>query len=203
MRLPPGFRVRIHDDVRTLDGGRTLVGGSPLRVVRLTPRAQKLVCNGEIAVTGAASALLADRLLDANIAIPVLRPADRAEAADVTVIVPVMDRIVQLNRALSGLAGLKVIVVDDASEDASAIAKVARKSGAEIVRLDRNVGPAAARNAGLDRVSTPYVAFVDSDVQVTTGTLLSLTAHFADPQVALVAPHLHGRAVNDRPRWFE
>jgi mycofactocin system glycosyltransferase len=203
MRLPPGFRVRIHDDVRTLDGGRTLVGGSPLRVVRLTPRAQKLVCNGEIAVNGAASALLADRLLDANIAIPVLRVADRAEAADVTVIVPVMDRIEQLNRALSGLAGLRVIVVDDSSEDACAIANVARRSGAEVVRLDRNVGPAAARNAGLDQVSTPYVAFVDSDVQVTTGTLLSLTAHFADPRVALVAPHLRGCAVNDRPRWFE
>jgi mycofactocin system glycosyltransferase len=203
MRLPAGFTVRIHDDIRTLDGRRMLVGGSPLRVVRLTPRAKSLVGDGEITVTGTASALLADRLLDANIAVPVLRPGDRAEAAELTVLVPVRDRIGQLNMALAGIADLKVIIVDDASKDGCAIASVAQRHGAEVVRLDRNVGPAAARNAGLARVSTPYVAFVDSDVQVTTGTLLKLTAHFADPRVVLIAPHLRGQAVNARPRWFE
>jgi mycofactocin system glycosyltransferase len=203
MSLPVGFTVRIHDDVRTADRGRVLVGGSPLRMVRLTPRAQPLIGDGEIRVTGAASAILADRLLDGNIAIPVLRQGDRAEATELTVIVPVRDRIGPLNKTLAGLAGLKVIVVDDASKDACAIAGLARTHGAEIVRLDQNVGPAVARNAGLARVRTPYVAFVDSDVRVTTGTLLSLTAHFADPAVALVAPHVRGQAVNARPRWFE
>jgi mycofactocin system glycosyltransferase len=201
--LPAGFTVRIHDDVTMLDGGRTLVGGSPLRAVRLTARAAPLAGRREIRAAGAASAILADRLLDANIAVPVLRPGDRAEASELTVIVPVRDRIEQLNRALDGLAHLKVIVVDDASEDACAIAGIVRRHGAELVRLDRNVGPAAARNAGLAHVNTAYVAFVDSDVRVTTGTLLGLTAHFADPLVALVAPHVRGQAVNARPRWFE
>ncbi|HEX2318047.1 MAG TPA: mycofactocin biosynthesis glycosyltransferase MftF [Streptosporangiaceae bacterium] len=203
MSLPAGFTVRIHDDVTMLDGGRTLVGGSPLRAVRLTARAAPLAGRREIRAAGAASAILADRLLDANIAVPVLRPGDRAEASELTVIVPVRDRIEQLNRALDGLAHLKVIVVDDASEDACAIAGIVRRHGAELVRLDRNVGPAAARNAGLAHVNTAYVAFVDSDVRVTTGTLLGLTAHFADPLVALVAPHVRGQAVNARPRWFE
>jgi mycofactocin system glycosyltransferase len=201
--LPAGFTVRIHDDVTMLDGGRTLVGGSPLRAVRLIARAAPLAGRREIRAAGAASAILADRLLDANIAVPVLRPGDRAEASELTVIVPVRDRIEQLNRALDGLAHLKVIVVDDASEDACAIAGIVRRHGAELVRLDRNVGPAAARNAGLAHVNTAYVAFVDSDVRVTTGTLLGLTAHFADPLVALVAPHVRGQAVNARPRWFE
>jgi mycofactocin glycosyltransferase len=201
--LPAGFTVRIHDDVTLLDGGRTLVGGSPLLAMRLTARAAPLAGRREIRVAGAASAILADRLLDANIAVPVLRPGDRAEAAELTVIVPVRDRIKQLNRALDGLADLRVIVVDDASEDACAIAGIVRRRGAALVRLDRNVGPAAARNAGLARVNTAYVAFVDSDVRVTTGTLLELTAHFADPLVALVAPHVRGQAVNARPRWFE
>ena len=203
MKLPIGFTARVHDDVRTLDRGRVLVGGSPLRAVRLSPRAEAMVGNREVRVTDAASAILADRLMDANIAVPVLRPGDRAEVTDLTVIVPVRDRIEQLNQTLAGLSDLKVIVVDDASRDAGAIAGVARRHGAEIVRLENNVGPAAARNAGLARVSTPYVAFVDSDVQVAAGTLLSLTAHFADPRVALVGPHVRGQAVNSRPRWFE
>lgn len=203
MKLPIGFTARMHDDVRTLDRGRVLVGGSPLRAVRLSPRAEAMVGNREVRVTDAASATLADRLIDANIAVPVLMPGDRAEVTDMTVIVPVRDRIEQLNRTLAGLSNLKVIVVDDASRDARAIAGVARRHGAEIVRLDHNVGPAAARNAGLARVSTPYVAFVDSDVRVAAGTLLGLTAHFADPRVALVGPHVRGQAVNARPRWFE
>jgi mycofactocin glycosyltransferase len=203
MSLPAGFTVRIHDDVTMLDGGRTLVGGSPLRAVRLTARAAPLAGRREIRVTGRASAILADRLLDANIAIPVLRAGDRAEPAELTVIIPVRDRIEPLNRALAGLARLKVIVVDDASQDACAIASLACSHGAELVRLERNVGPAAARNAGLSRVNTPYVAFVDSDVRVAPETLLGLTAHFADPLVSLVAPLVRGEAVNARPRWFE
>ena len=203
MRLPAGFTVRVHGDVRTAGGGSVLVGGSPLRAMRLTPRAQALVAGGEIRVNGVASAVLADRLLDANIAVPVLSPGDRAEVTDLTVVIPVRDRTGQLNRALSGLSDLRVIVVDDGSAGASAVFAVARAHGAEVVRLERNAGPAAARNAGLARVSTPFVAFVDSDVQVSADTLLGLTAHFADPRVALAGPHMRGRAVNGRPRWFE
>ena len=203
MRLPTGFTVRVHDDVRTLDAGRVLVGGSPLRAVRLSPRAEALIEGREIRVADDAGAVLAERLLDANVAVPALRPSDRAGPGDLTVIVPVRDRTGQLYRALSGLITLKVIVVDDASADPEAVASVAREHGAEHVRLPANVGPAAARNAGLARVSTPFVAFVDSDVQVSAATLLGLTAHFADPRVALVGPHLRGRAVNARPRWFE
>jgi mycofactocin system glycosyltransferase len=180
-----------------------LVGGSPLRAVRLSPRARALVRDGEIRVNGAASAILADRLLDANIAVPVLSPAEVAEVTGLTAVIPVRDRTGQLNHALSGLSGLRVIVVDDGSADDRAVAAVARAHGAEVVRLDRNTGPAAARNAGLAKVSTPYVAFVDSDVQVSAGTLLGLTAHFADPRVALVGPQVRGRVSSARPRWFE
>ncbi len=203
MRLPAGFTVRVHDDVAAASGGRVLVGGSPLRAMRLSPRARALVRDGEIRVNGAASAILADRLLDANIAVPVLSPGEVAEGSDLTVVIPVRDRTGQLHRALSGLSGPRVIVVDDGSAGPGAVAAVASAHGAEVVRLERNAGPATARNAGLARVSTPYVAFVDCDVQVSAETLLGLTAHFADPRVALVGPYLRGRAVNARPRWFE
>ncbi len=38
------------------------------------------------------------------------------------------------------------------------------------------------RNVGLQRVTTPLVAFVDSDVQCPDGWLAPLLAHFADPR---------------------
>jgi mycofactocin system glycosyltransferase len=157
----------------------------------------------EITVQGAAGAIVADRLLETNIALPVLSACDRAPAPELTVVVPIRDRSRRLDRALVALRGLRVIVIDDASRDPAAIRAVARAHSAEVVHLHRNVGPAAARNAGLERVRTPYIAFVDSDVVVAADTLLGLTAHFADPRVALVAPHVRGRAVNARPRWLE
>lgn len=203
MTLPGGFTVRVRDDVDTADTGRVLVGGSPLRAVRLSERAEKLLDGRILRVTDAAAGVVADRLLEANIALPVLAPGDRAPASELTVVIPVRDRSRQLDQALAGLAGPDVVVVDDASHDPRSVAAVARAHGAEVIHLDDNVGPAAARNAGLARVTTPFVAFVDSDVRVTADTLLGLTAHFADPRVALVAPHVQGRAVNARPRWFE
>ena len=73
--LPDGFRVRIRDDIRIADAGRTLLGGAPLRAVRLTERAAALVSDGEIDVRDQASRVLADRLLEIDLAIPVLPPA--------------------------------------------------------------------------------------------------------------------------------
>jgi hypothetical protein len=49
-----------------------------------------------------------------------------------------------------------------------------------------------ARNVGLAVTSTPYVAFVDSDVEVHAEALLLLTGHFADPSVVLVGPRVVG-----------
>jgi len=69
--------------------------------------------------------------------------------------------------------------------------------------LARNVGPAGARNAGLALVTTPLVAFVDSDVVVEGTALLDLARHCADPRVALVGPIVSGQPRSERPRWFE
>ena len=53
------------------------------------------------------------------------------------------------------------IVVDDASSDHTADA--AERAGAVVVRLPRNQGPAAARNAGIQRARGEWIAFTDSD----------------------------------------
>ncbi len=198
--LPSGFRVRVGDDVRVRDGGRTLVGGSPLRVLRLRAPAPALARGDVLEVADRTSAVVAERLLAANLAAPVLRPST---TDDLTVVVPIRDRADRLDRLLGHLSGLPVVVVDDASRDPDAVARVAARHGARLVALTANVGPAGARNAGLAHVSTAYVAFVDSDVVVDAEALRALAGHFVDPRVAAVGPRVRGVARHERPRVFE
>jgi mycofactocin glycosyltransferase len=135
--------------------------------------------------------MLARRLVSAGAFNP--RPSEEEGAfgwADVTVVVPVRDRPVQLERLLSALGGLTCFVVDDASVDAPAIREIAERHGADFIGLSVNVGPAGARNAGLAAARSPLVAFVDSDCVPTGGWLWPLLGHFDDPLVAAVAPRI-------------
>ena len=200
--LPLGFEVRLRSDVRPVDNGRALLGGSPVRVVRMTPRAMDLLAHGIMVVEDRATARLARKLLDGNLADPSLTDLEE-EHPELTVVVPVRDRVEQLSRCLAALSPLPVIVVDDASLDAGAVEHVARQFGADFLPLPVNVGPAGARNAGLRRVPTRLVAFVDSDVTVRAEALQALTGHFRDPRVALVGPAVVGTSRSKRPRWFE
>lgn len=201
--LPDGFEVRIRDDVARLDGGRVLLGGSPLRAVSLSAGAVELLDRGRVRVAGRRSSVLARRLLDANVADPVLGAPNPTPTDAITVVVPVRDRPEQLDRALAALRPLATVVVDDGSADPAVVARVVARHGARLVALDVNRGPAGARNAGLATVETPYVAFVDSDVEVGPDVLVHLARHFADPRVALVGPQVVSVARSARPRWHE
>lgn len=200
-RFPDGFAVAIRSDVRRLGNG-LLVGGSPVRAVRLSPAARARVRGDVVTVTDAASAALAGTLVDRNIADPLLAEAS-PEPELLTVVIPVRDRPAQLERTLAALKPLRVLVLDDASLDPDAVATVARAHGATVLALDSNVGPAGARNAGLAQVGTPYVAFVDSDVVASAAMLLRLARHFADDRVALVGPRVVSRSASAAPRWHE
>ncbi len=203
-RLPDGFQVRLHPGLHRLADGHLLVGGSPLTAMWLSEKAAATLGaggHGALTVDSPGTAVLAGRLLDTNMAEPVLQA--EADPHQITVVIPVRDRAEQLDRALTGLAGLNCIVIDDASRDVDALREVTRRHGAQLVSLPVNVGPAGARNAGLARVTTPYVAFIDSDVTATSKDLTRLTVHFADPAVALVGPRIHGISRTTRPRWFQ
>jgi mycofactocin system glycosyltransferase len=200
--LPDGFVVHLRDDVVRAEGGRVLIGGSPLRALRLSARARELLAGDRLVVGGRTSADLARRLLDGNLADPEPRWSERAPV-ELTVVVPVRDRAEQLDRCLAALSPLRIVVVDDASTGAHAIREVAARHGATLLRLERNVGPAGARNHGLAHVTTPLVALVDSDVVVGSADLLGLARHCADPAVALVGPRVIGAPRAVRPRWFE
>ena len=198
--LPRGFGVEFDADTRELSDG-SLFGGSPARVLRLTPSGAAAL--GELRagpVRSAAASALARRLTDAGLAHPVppghasspdLARAGHAATSAVSVVIPVRDRVVMLDRCLSA-AGRRhpVVVVDDGSADPAAIAAVATRHQARVLRRDTSGGPALARNTGLTEVATDIVAFLDSDCAPPPGWTDDLAAHFADPLVGAVAPRI-------------
>lgn len=203
MTLPTGFRIRLADDTWRLGQGSILLGGTPLTLFRLSPRAAHLLRDGLLDVSDGPTAQLAERLLEANIGVPDLEGASPATADDLTVVIPAYDRVDQLDRALTALAGARCLVVDDGSLNPESVRQTAERHHATLIALTVNLGPAGARNAGLRATTTPYVAFVDCDVHVTLDDLLALTRHFADDSVALVGPRVESTVTSGRPRWFE
>ncbi len=184
--------------LRTGDGRRLVLGGSPLRLFRLTEAGGRLVDRVEHGEPADRSTLV-DRLLEAGAIHPLPPASDRWSLGDVTVVTP-------------QLGGAAVddgrITVDDGS--------MPPITGAT-TRLPMNRGPAAARNAGRRLVDTEFIAFVDADVHIDADVdidaavdtdrgvsdgnpsrarqlswLEPLLAHFDDPRVGLVAPRVLG-----------
>ena len=83
-----------------------------------------------------------------------------------------------------------MIVVDDGSVGEEAVAVVAARHRAVLVRRAAPGGPAAARNAALATVSTELIAFLDSDCVPARDWLHALAGHFEDPYVGAVAPRV-------------
>jgi mycofactocin system glycosyltransferase len=190
--VPGSFRLDEAGSTVAVDGGRVLVGGSPLRLLRLSARGRDLVGRwkaGRPVGAQRAARLLARRLVTAEVYVP-WPGSSTLHPADVTVVVPVRDRPAQLDRVLGTLGGLACVVVDDASHDAPSTKAIAEQHGARFIGLDTNVGPAGARNAGLAEVHSTLAAFVDSDCVLADGWLQPLLGHFDDPLVAAVAPRI-------------
>ncbi|MFD8813096.1 mycofactocin biosynthesis glycosyltransferase MftF, partial [Streptomyces sp. NPDC059627] len=93
-------------------------------------------------------------------------------------------------------------VVDDGSRRPAEIRATADRHGATLVVLPANAGPAAARNAGLRLVGTPYVVFVDSDVVLPPDTVPLLLRHFTDPRVGMAVPRITGLRTAAASGWL-
>lgn len=179
---------------RVLDGGRTLLGGDPRRVLRLSEDGaamlRDLLGNGPMAGDRHSPAL-ARRLSEAGIAHP--RPA-RAPCEGVTIVIAVRDRTPELARCLEAVradAPRRVIVVDDGSRDPGAVAAVCGRFDCERIRRERSDGPAVARNAALALVESGLVAMLDSDCVPEPGWLSLLCGALAsDPGLGAVAPRV-------------
>jgi glycosyltransferase involved in cell wall biosynthesis len=89
--------------------------------------------------------------------------------AEVTVIIPTHNRRVMLKRTLHSVLAqrdvdLLVVVVDDGGSDGTeAIIAELGDGRVSVVRHARSRGVAAARNTGIEKAMTPWLAFVDDD----------------------------------------
>jgi mycofactocin system glycosyltransferase len=193
--LPDGFRVSLDPSTRSLGRG-WLIGGRPRRALRLSDEGARAW--SELGTPRSPAARrLARRLTDINAAQPV--PARVRAELDVTVVIPVRDRADDLDRCLRALGSQHlVLVVDDASIDATSIAEVCARHGASLRRREVNGGPGRARDDGLAAVATPFVAFVDSDCVPPPDWVERLGKHFDDELVGAVAARIVPST--DRPR---
>jgi Glycosyl transferase family 2 len=86
----------------------------------------------------------------------------------------------------------RIIIVENAS-----VEPLPEFEGVEVVRAPRRLTVGAARNLGLERVTTPYVLFWDADDLMLPGTLRFLRERIrSDPRLVAVAAAI----VQDEPR---
>jgi len=97
-----------------------------------------------------------------------------------SVIIPAYNASGTLGKLLDSLAkstfkNFEVIVGDDASNEQYLVGK-----GIKIVRLTRNRGPAAARNAAVKRAKGNVLVFLDADVTVYPDTMAAIFGKFKE-----------------------
>jgi GT2 family glycosyltransferase len=106
-----------------------------------------------------------------------------------SIIVPAYNSARELRQSLAALvasatADVEILVVDDASSDATAV--VATATSARLLRLAQNSGPAAARNHGAGQARGEILLFVDADV-VVRGDTVSRVQRTFDEEPGLAA----------------
>jgi N-acetylglucosaminyl-diphospho-decaprenol L-rhamnosyltransferase len=123
-------------------------------------------------------------------------------ASRVGVAIATRDRRADLERTLERLLALperpRVVVADNGSRDGTPAAIRARFAEVEVLELGENRG-AGARNAAVERLRTPYVAFSDDDSWWAPGALRRAAALLdAHPRVGLLAGRILV-GVDERP----
>jgi mycofactocin system glycosyltransferase len=200
--LPSSWRVVLDPGTRRIDDGTVLVGGSPLRLLRLSCAGARFVdrlAGGGPVGASVGGQQLVRRLLDAGIAHP--RP-DRTSLTtqDVTCVVPVRDRPSELATTLAHLGPAAAVIVVDDGSGSDATADAGTGAGAKVIRHRDSRGPAAARNTGWRHATTQLVAFVDAECEPADHWMDTLLPHFSDPSVAAVAPRITTAPPTGLPR---
>lgn len=117
-----------------------------------------------------------------------------------SVIVPVHNGRLLLPRCLEALQrstfeGFEVIAVDDCSTDNTR--EIIEQFGARYLRTPHNMGPAGARNLGVQHAHAEFVVFIDADIVVRPETLAMIADDFRqDAEISA----LFG-AYDDAPAW--
>ena len=113
-------------------------------------------------------------------------------ALKISVIMPAYNAAHYLEHSLPPLIAMRdrgdieeVLVVDDCSPDPSNVA-VAEKSGASVIRMEKNGGPGAARNHAATLAKGDILWLVDADVVAHETGASVLRRSFVDDKVAAV-----------------
>lgn len=193
--IPERIALRFDASAERYDEGRTVVGGTPRRLLQLTPKGSELLdawIAGAPVGTGRGAQALARRLFDAGVAHPI--PGVPDQLVQVSVVLPVKDDGAAVRALVRTVVAdtrvAEVIVVDDASAVPIELAPSAAQTPVRVVRRAHCGGPGVARNDGWPDTSEAFVAFIDADVIPQPGWLDRLLGHFADPTVAAVAPRV-------------
>lgn len=120
-------------------------------------------------------------------------PADRecalAPSLAISVVVPGYNAAPYLERSLPPLIAMRdqgdvseVLLIDDCSTD-PASREVAERLGAQVIVMERNGGPGAARNRAAQLACGEILWFVDADVVASASSPARIRAVFEDPEV--------------------
>ncbi|HEX9172941.1 MAG TPA: glycosyltransferase family A protein [Telluria sp.] len=122
--------------------------------------------------------------------------AEDTAAPQVTVVIPAYNAAATVVRAIESVRAqqgviAEIIVIDDGSADATHAVVHAHIKGlhfAKLLKMPKNSGVSAARNAGIQAASSTYLAFLDADDVWHPGKLASQLARIAaDPDITLVS----------------
>lgn len=98
------------------------------------------------------------------------------------------------------MAGLEIVVVDDASRDGTAEALAERHPEVHVLRMDPGVGFTRAANAGLARARGEILLLLNSDTEVEAGAFAPLLDAFrSDPRLGAAGAALH--YPDGSPQW--
>jgi len=120
-----------------------------------------------------------------------------------TVVVPSRDRpaaLAECLRALEAQQGVEfdIVVVDDASVAAAAVARVVAGSARARLVVGDGRGPAAARNRGAAQASADVVCFTDDDCRPRSGWVAALVDRLGQaPEAAAAAGPTHNGRTGD------
>lgn len=124
-----------------------------------------------------------------------LPAAPDAHAPDLTVIIPARNEAQQIARAVKSFPNLRVIVVDDASTDDTAL--LAQESGAQVVTATPlpagHKGKPNACAEGARHAATKWILFVDADTWFEPNFAASLVAYAEKFNMPFVTAFLEQR----------
>lgn len=108
----------------------------------------------------------------------------------VTVVVVSYNTRDALRRCLAALDDVRVIVVDNGSEDGSGAMVRTEFPTVDLVETGENLGFARANNVGAARATTSLVIFLNSDAYADSGAIARLAAAFEDETVVAAGGRL-------------